>query len=114
MHPTLNLLVLRCTDIEKTRQFYEQLSLVFREEQHGQGPRHYACEGIGFVLELYPVAVGQLPDQVRLGFSVPSLKAVQGNCPPEVILKQPHTVGDRLVMLLRDPDGRKVELSQPL
>jgi hypothetical protein len=30
------------------------------------------------------------------------------------IVKQPYATADRLVMLLQDPDGRKVELSQPL
>jgi lactoylglutathione lyase len=117
MKLTVNLLVLRCKDVEVTRGFYEQLGLTFVEEKHGAGPQHYASERGGFVLELYPAAEGQTPDNVRIGFSTPSLADLSGNLRHGLdvnILKQPYTVADRLVMLLQDPDGRKVEVSQPL
>ncbi len=38
----LSLLVLRCRNIEKTKQFYEKLGLVFQKEQHNKDPLHYA------------------------------------------------------------------------
>lgn len=38
----LNLLVLRCRDIEATRTFYTQLGLTFTREQHGSDPVHYS------------------------------------------------------------------------
>ena len=40
----LNLLVLRCKDIEKTKAFYEKLSLFFVKEQHEKGAVHYATK----------------------------------------------------------------------
>jgi len=113
----VNLLVLRCKDIERTRHFYEQLGLSFVEEKHGNGPRHYAWETAGFVLELYPAAEGQLPDNVRIGFSTPSLAELAGSLRHNSdanVLKPPYATADRIVMLLQDPDGRKVEISQPL
>jgi lactoylglutathione lyase len=116
MKLTVNLLVLRCKDVELTRRFYEQLGLVFAQEKHGTGPRHYAWESSGFVLELYP-AEGQPPDNVRIGFSIPLLADLAGNLRHNSdvsILKPTYATADRLVMLLQDPDGRKVEVSQSL
>ena len=113
----LNLLVLRCRDVELTRHFYEKLGLIFAEERHGSGPRHYAWEKDGFVLELYQATAGQLPDNVRLGFSTPVLADVSGairHNPEVTMLKPPYATADRLVLLLQDPDGRKVEVSQPV
>jgi hypothetical protein len=37
MKLAVNLLVLRCKDIEVTRRFYEQLGLAIVEEKHGKG-----------------------------------------------------------------------------
>jgi hypothetical protein len=113
----LNLLVLRCRDVELTRRFYEKLGFVFTEECHGSGPRHYASESGPFVLELYPCTAAQPPDNVRLGFSTPLLANVSGDIRHDLemtVLKPPYTAGDRLLMLLQDPDGRKVEVSQAL
>lgn len=117
MKLSVNLLVLRCKDVELTRRFYEQLGLVFVEEKHGTGPTHYAWESAGFVLELYPITPGQAPDNVRLGFCTPLLADVTGNIRQSsdvTVLKQPYATADRLVVLLQDPDGRKVEVSQKL
>jgi lactoylglutathione lyase len=117
MEIAISLLVLRCTDVNLTRRFYELLGLVFAEEKHGTGPLHYAWENGGFVLELYPASGQQVPDNVRLGFSTPFLADVSGNIvhrPDIKVLKAPYTTDDRVVMLLEDPDGRKVEVSQLL
>jgi lactoylglutathione lyase len=117
MKLAVNLLVLRCKDIDLTRRFYEQLGLAFVEEKHGTGPQHYAWESGGFVLELYPAAEGQPPDNVRIGFSTALLADLAGNLrhnSDASVLKPPYATADRLVMLLQDPDGRKVEVSQPL
>ena len=87
--PQLNLLVLRCRDIELTRLFYEGLNLHFISEQHGNGSRHYtAVMDNGLVLELYP-AKGE-PDNTRLGFHF----------------------GGKSQRVLQDPDGRYVEVWQ--
>ena len=36
----MNLLVLRCRDIEATRAFYETLGICFTQEKHGTGKNH--------------------------------------------------------------------------
>src|SRR5262245_49983749 len=104
----MNLLVLRCKDIEATRRFYEQLGIVFASEKHGNGPNHYAWENVGFVFELYPTSDVGAPDNIRLGFSTQSLAELSGNIrhgSGVTILKPPYATAERLVMLLQDPDG---------
>jgi hypothetical protein len=93
------------------------LGIVFTKEKHQKGPEHYSWENSGFVLELYPTAEDQIPDQVRLGFSTALLADIAGNVRDNAeitVLKQPYATSDRLIMVLQDPDGRKVELSQAL
>lgn len=85
----LNLLVLRCRDIQASKQFYEGLGMQFVQEQHGNGPAHFAAECDGMVFELYPLKPSEAADNIRLGF-------------------QTDTVRERI--LVTDPDGRKVEL----
>ena len=114
---SINLLVLRCKDIDLTRHFYQQLGFGFIEEKHGKGPVHYACNNGGFVLELYPTAEGQSPDNVRVGFLTDDLVTLNGdllNGPGVKVVKPPAATADRIVMVLEDPDGRKVEISQLL
>ena len=48
-HPLLGY-VIRCRDIEKTRQFYENLGISFTQEQHGTSPVHYEAELDGSVV----------------------------------------------------------------
>ena len=60
---SLSLLVLRTEDLERSVRFYRTLGLRFAEEQHGNGPVHYACELGETVLELYPAKPGSAPDR---------------------------------------------------
>jgi catechol 2,3-dioxygenase-like lactoylglutathione lyase family enzyme len=50
----ITLIVLRCADVERAREFYETLGLTLVAEQHGAGPRHYSTTIGRTVLELYP------------------------------------------------------------
>jgi hypothetical protein len=114
---SIGLLVLRCNDIEVTRAFYDQLGFVFSLEKHGSGPEHFACERDGFVLELYPSSDRHPPDKVRFGLALTLSADSSGDIlqyPNLKVLRTPDVVGNRLVMLLEDPDGRKVEISQAL
>ena len=52
-----NVLVIKAPDIEAVRSFFETFGLEFVEEQHGDGPKHYATvskPGGCSVLEIYP------------------------------------------------------------
>jgi predicted enzyme related to lactoylglutathione lyase len=113
MEPRLCLVVIRVTDLARARRFYESLGLTFREEQHGSGPAHLACELGDSVVEIYPAKSAEdLTTRTRLGFRVTDLDALaeaaaraNGSMatPP---LASPW--GRRAV--LRDPDGHFVEL----
>jgi catechol 2,3-dioxygenase-like lactoylglutathione lyase family enzyme len=107
----VTLLVLRCTDIERAREFYEALGLVLVAEQHRAGPRHYSTTIGGTVLELYPQR-GPETRGVRLGLSLSDLAAA---------LSAVERVGGKVVRteaaqtpsaIVEDPDGHTIELTQ--
>lgn len=109
----INLIVLRSDQLQLTRGFYESLGLSFAEEKHGQGPAHLsATTPSGTVLELYPLSGDERPETgtrgVRLGFVVPDVMAVI-----EAVVVAGGTVmsSDQKAAVLKDPDGRKVELT---
>ena len=112
----LNLLVIRSEDMERAAAWYRLIGLTFVKHSHGSGPEHFACELGGAVFEIYP----RLSDMnsttaTRLGFTVTSvdktiaeLKAAGAKVvsPPKESLW-----GRRAVV--QDPDGHRVELTEP-
>ena len=52
----MSVLVLRAKDdeVDATKAFFENMGLEFVEEQHGTGPKHWACQRGNFVFEIYP------------------------------------------------------------
>jgi catechol 2,3-dioxygenase-like lactoylglutathione lyase family enzyme len=124
--PTLNLVVLRCHDLGRSRRFYDALGLRFVDERHGERPPHLAATlPGGTVVELYPAAdpataLPALPAQVardpRLGFAVEHIDAVVAEIeglggevvvPPAESASHDDHVRRAIVV---DPDGRRVEL----
>ena len=104
----LDLLVLRCQQLETSRQFYESLGFRFVAEKHGTGPRYYAAVQDGFVFELYPASASEAVGNTRLGFGVKHM--------PQSLAQAPETTtrefdGTR-IYIVRDPDGRKIELRE--
>jgi catechol 2,3-dioxygenase-like lactoylglutathione lyase family enzyme len=116
----LSLLVLRTGDLERSLRFYRALGLRFIEEQHGNGPRHYACSlGGDAVLELYPGQPGSAPERrfagaTMLGFRVDVLS--QTMCAlaqlDVVVLTAPGSSSVPSRAVVQDPDGRAVELTE--
>ncbi|MCA9019407.1 MAG: hypothetical protein KDA74_04650 [Planctomycetaceae bacterium] len=109
----LNLLVLRCRDIDVSRVFYEHFGIEFQRVQHGAGPVHYAAVFEGMVFELYPLKVDEPADRSRLGFAVnletdlcESLDAAG------IAILSQYEVDQEPVFVVDDPDGRKVEVRQ--
>jgi catechol 2,3-dioxygenase-like lactoylglutathione lyase family enzyme len=94
----LTLIVLRVSDLERSRTFYAGLGLDLVRQQHGDGPVHYACMLGELVLELYPHA---RPSNVRLG-----LRASM-----EVVTRMQAQLVRERVYLVRDPDGNAIELT---
>lgn len=107
----VNLLVLRTSRMEEMRTFYSALGARFELEQHGKGPEHYAATLAGeFVLELYPCGDGVTPDAaLRLGVTVDNIGEVIDLVGQSVAPRQTQW---GVCALVRDPDGRAVELTQ--
>jgi predicted enzyme related to lactoylglutathione lyase len=113
---SLTLLVLKTRQVERLRSFYKALGIELAEEQHGIGPIHYAGRVGELVLELYPLPDdgGGVDTTTRLGFSVENLpgtiEATQAAGAPAI--SQPQDTPWGLRAVVRDPDGRAIELYQ--
>ena len=111
---TLSLVVLKTRQVDSLRRFYGSLGIELAEEQHGKGPVHYAGRVGDVVLEVYPLPEGDAPGDAttRLGFAVATVaevvQALQALGAPVVTEPQATKWGFRAVV--RDPDGRAVEL----
>jgi lactoylglutathione lyase len=107
----LNLLVLRTARLEDLKKFYSALGARFESERHGNGPEHYAATlSDGLVLELYPALDGATPDAgLRLGLSVDDIVETLRSLGQTATPRQTQW---GLRALVRDPDGRAVELLQ--
>ncbi|MEX1028309.1 MAG: VOC family protein [Candidatus Paceibacterota bacterium] len=113
--PRLNLLVIRSQEPNRTVRFYELLGLRFQEEQHGKGPVHWAAEVDGVVVEVYPAqSKGEVDRSTRLGFDLDDVESVVASLRDQGA----EVVGDLkqtqwgLRAVVKDPDGRSVELVQ--
>ncbi len=111
----LTLLVLKTRQVDLVRSFYEALGIALTEEQHGSGSRHHAGRVGDVVIEVYPLPDGAAVDtSTRLGFSVGNLaevvQAIQGL--GGTVVKQPTQTAWGLQAVVKDPDGRSVELTQ--
>lgn len=110
----LKLLVLKTHDIERLKAFYESLGIDLSEERHGQGPRHFAGQVGPAILEIYPIQENtSSPDTAtRLGFTVTNLTQTLATLTGlgVTILKSPHANPWGTRAVVKDPDGRHVEL----
>ncbi len=111
-------LVLHSPKLEEARSFYEDLlGIKFKEEKHGEGPKHYAGYlEAGLLLELYPPhkAKMHLSATVPFNFSDPSLifKVHELEETLERIKKYTNGKVEMLSYGARvyDPDGRTIYL----
>jgi catechol 2,3-dioxygenase-like lactoylglutathione lyase family enzyme len=107
---SLNLLVLRCGNIERSKAFYELFGMAFAKHQHGNGPVHYASDDESGMFELYPLE-GASADQTGLGFTSGDLEGLH------MLMRRnqfaPREIRDTelgRMFVVRDPDGRRVEV----
>jgi lactoylglutathione lyase len=119
MNPSLNLVVLRSSNIDRAKSFYSKLGMQFSKHKHGSGPEHYSAELAGTVFELYPQTADGPPSLgARIGFIVPSvdeaLKALS-EYPGAIISEAKDSEWGRRAVVV-DPDGHRIELlqSQPI
>jgi catechol 2,3-dioxygenase-like lactoylglutathione lyase family enzyme len=113
---SLKLLVLKTPQMDRLRTFYHSLGVELVEEKHREGPVHYAGKIGDAVLEIYPLVDegGTADATTRLGFAVDRLVEVvealrEGGT---VIASEPRQTAWGLRAVVRDPDGRAVELYQ--
>jgi lactoylglutathione lyase len=112
----INLLVLRCNDVARTRAFYECFGLEFDEHRHGDGPLHSGTmDGMGLILELYPASEKNPSDRTGLGLGTPNLEKISAalrakGFEPGRVEAKPW--GKTFVVC--DPDGRRVEVKYEL
>jgi lactoylglutathione lyase len=110
---SLNLVVLRFSDVANAAAFYTLLGLRFSKHRHGSGPEHFAAELAGRVFELYPLSSdGTSTLGTRIGFRVPSVDAAIAALSDysEAVLTpvRDSEWGRRAV--IRDPEGHRIEL----
>lgn len=113
--PALKLLVLKTLQLDRLLAFYSTLGIRFVEERHGTGSLHYSATVGGTVFEIYPATTLDLLDSgSRLGFNVANLmKTVESLCSlGTAIVSEPKERQWGLRAVVRDPDGRAVELYQ--
>jgi lactoylglutathione lyase len=115
-HTRLNLVVIRCADLERSAAFYSCLGLQFVRHQHGGGPQHLSADVGGVVLELYPAKQSGSPVNTRLGFQVRSVDEMVAEILKDqsggglVSAPADSQWGKRAVVA--DPDGYRIELTE--
>jgi lactoylglutathione lyase len=110
--PSLSLVVIRVSDLERSRRFYEALGLQLRHERHAGGPEHFSAELAGVTFEIYPRGNRAATIGTRIGFRVESLNetvaAVQQAGGAVLTQAENSDWGYRAVV--SDPDGHRIEL----
>jgi predicted enzyme related to lactoylglutathione lyase len=112
----LTLLVLKTRQVGQLRRFYQTLGIALAEEQHGKGPVHFAGRAGAVVIEVYPLTDDGSPvdSSTRLGFTVENvaevIQALEGI--GTNIVTPPKETAWGLQAVVRDPDGRSVELME--
>lgn len=107
----LNLVVIYTDELQHSLAFYQSLGLTFIEEQHGNGPVHYAAslgdESNPLVFELYPSS-SKFPANsgLRLGVAVTNLQTAW-----LAALDHHGSIHNEQYAILKDPSGNYVHLS---
>ena len=110
------LLVIRTSDPEKLKEFYNQIGMNFDYHKHGNSPFHYSAAINGIVIEIYPLAKNQIEadPHLRLGFEIDNFDEIiellraQG-----LLLSEPSKTDYGTIAITKDPDGKKIELYKP-
>ena len=109
----MNLLVLRCRDVDAAGRFYGCLGMTFDRHRHGNGPEYLGAEDAASAFELYPLATGATADTAGLGLAVANLAATSAALKAAGFA--PGETADRpwgRTLVVRDPDGRRIEVKQ--
>ena len=117
-------LILMTSRLDQTLAFYQALGLPLDVDDHGDdddGPVHYACEIGPCHFAIFPANDGDAPHRrtggaTMLGFRVDDLDAtllaVQRT--GARVIWEPHLAPWGRRAVVSDPDGRSVEINEPL
>lgn len=110
----LKLLVIRTHDIKRLAEFYAKFGFVSEYHKHGNSPYHYSGTLGSTVIEIYPLAKNQTePDKnLRIGFAIDGFDSVIDDLRKSNIVfhGEPIQTDFGFMVVVEDPDGRKVEL----
>jgi predicted enzyme related to lactoylglutathione lyase len=110
----LRLLVVRTPDMARLADFYSLLGLTFDYHKHGKSPYHYSATLESTTLEIYPLAKGQTEadKDLRLGFAVNNFETIIKLLQEKEteFLSEPMQTDYGFMTIIKDPDGRKIEL----
>lgn len=112
----INLIVIRTDKPKELSGFYEQLGMRFDYHQHKNGPWHYSTEIGETVFEIYPLMRHQeaADKSLRLGFTVENLDELLASLKLKniEITSEPQDSEWGRFAIIRDIDGRKIELTE--
>lgn len=116
--PRLGAVVLFSENPEPLVRFYEEIGLEFEPEDHGDGPLHFECELPTTHFAIFPADhAGDAPrrnatDTTFLGFEVDDVGATIDRLRSNdyQIDEEPTEYPWGLRGVVRDPDGRRVEI----
>lgn len=118
--PEFGAFVIYAADAARTAEFYRAVGVDLEDEDHGEGPVHFATELGGVHFAIYPArAPGRAPPRQTGGASFPGFyvtsldQVIAALASRGASLLQGHQVmpwGCRI--LAEDPDGRLVEVNQ--
>jgi len=112
----INLLVIRTDKPKELAAFYELLGMRFDYHQHGKGPWHYSAEIEDLVFEIYPLMNHQIgaDTSLRLGFTIERLDELISHLKIKKIeiVREPKASEWGYFAIIKDIDGRKIELKQ--
>lgn len=110
--PEFRLLVLKTTQPQVLRSFYSHLGFVFQREQHRSGPVHYSAPLGEGIFEIYPLPEDRpTDDTTRLGLAVCHVEDLcRSLANPNDLVIPPRKTEWGVRAVVRDPDGRRVEL----
>jgi transcriptional regulator with XRE-family HTH domain/catechol 2,3-dioxygenase-like lactoylglutathione lyase family enzyme len=110
--PRLENVVLYTSDLDRSREFYEELGLALTEERHGNGPKHYSCFLGSTVFELYPCSDQRRAGFTRLALTWSGASTSAASCAG---VKQVRAIGcsaGTRGVVVTDPDGNRIEMKR--
>ncbi len=103
----MNLFVIHTPDLHATKQFYQQIGLKLTPEKHREGLDHFSSFfANGTVFKIYP---GE-KSRGGIGFETTQFEQVSQHATEASLSPTFVTRHGRRCLILRDPDGRRVEI----